>query len=227
RRIVSEIMQGETERAAIENYFLELSRQAGSILSSRQNYAKAVSLKTAAERQKIAAVDIQTGANTLLTSLLIQEIETMLSQGRRLLVVFDEVSLSSGTALMNFIRTAAGSCSLAVSSSDLFASLGGDDRDFFAFAGRSSKIMISRHIMACSAQKLSDAIGDYEKQEITASLSSNTGYGRYAQHGRTRTTSISVKREKIVKPEEIQNMSETEVFLFDKLTGELSFVPVI
>ena len=227
RRIVSEIMQGETERASIENYFLELSRQAGSILCSKQNYAKAISLKTAAQQQKIVAVDIQTSANTILTNLLIQEMETLISQGHRLLVVFDEVSLSSSDALMNFIKTAAGSCSLTVSSTDVFASLGGSDSDFSAFAGRTSKILISRHVSACSARKLSEAIGFYEKQEITASLSRTTGYGRFAQPGTTQTTSIAVKRENIIQEEEIQNMSESEVYIFDKRTGELSFVPVL
>ena len=70
-------------------------------------------------------------------------------------------------------------------------------------------------------------IGSYDKQEINCSFAQNTNYvGRWG-YGSTNTASINIKRENIVKPEKIQRMAGEEVFIKDKLTGELSYTTIL
>ena len=45
--------------------------------------------------------------------------------------------------------------------------------------------------------------------------------------GTGQTENVSIKRENIVKPEEIQRLNNDEVYILDKHSGELSYTTVI
>lgn len=227
RMIISQIMQGETERGGIENFFHELSLQANAVLATKSNAAYAVSLMEVAKRQQIFSLDTQSGSNTLLLNLLTNETEAIISQGCKMLIVVDGIKVDASEALMNYIKRAGSSNGAIISSDDTFAEFGGSDNDFFAFAGKCSKLVISKHLSAYSCQKLSDAIGFYDKQEVSSSYSRNVNYyGRWGV-GSGQTENISIKRENIVKPEEIQRLNNDEVYILDKYSGELSYTSVV
>ena len=227
RMVISQIMQGEVERGNIENFFHELSLQGSAVLAKKSNAAYAVNLLAAANRQQIFSVDIQSGANALLINLLVNETEAVISQGSKMLIVVDSLKINAGEALMNYIKRGGSANGAIVSSDDVFAEFGGSDSDFFAFAGKCSKLIISKHSSAYSCQKLSDAIGSYDKQEVSSSFSRNVNYfGRWGV-GSGQTENISIKRENIVKPEEIQRLNNDEVYILDKDSGELSYTSVI
>lgn len=227
RMIVSQIMQGEVERGSIENFFHELSLQGSAVLAKKSNAAYAVNLMEATNRQQIFSVDIQSESNALLINLLVNETEAVISQGVKMLIVADSIKIGASEALINYIKRGGNINGAIISSDDAFAEFGGSDNDFFAFAGKCSKIVISKHSSAYSCQKLSDSIGFYDKQEVSSSYSRNVNYfGRWGA-GSGQTESISIKRENIVKPEEIQRLSNDEVYILDKYTGELSYTSVI
>lgn len=227
RKVISQVMQGEAERGGIDNFFHELSLQGSTVLAKKSNAAHAVNLLTAAQKQQIFSVDVQSGANALLINLLVSETEAVISQGIKMIIVTDSLKTGASEALMNYIRLGGSSNGSIISSDDVFAEFGGSDNDFFSFAGKCSKLIISKHSSAYSCQKMSDAIGSYEKQEVSSSYSRNFNYfGRWGV-GAGQTENVSIKRENIVKPEEIQRLNNDEVYILDKHSGELSYTSVI
>ena len=225
--IISQIMQGETERGNIESFFHELSLQARAILANGNNSATAVNLITAAKRHQLLSVDIQSSSNSLLVSLLINETEAVISQGFKMMVVVDGIKIDTSDVLMNYVKRVGNNSGAIISSDDAFAEFGGSENDFFAYVGKCSKLIISKHSSAFSCQKISDAIGSYDKQEINSSYSGNANYfGRWGL-GSGRIENVSIKRENIVKPEEIQRLSYDQVYIQDKYSGELSWTSIV
>ena len=227
RAITSQIMQGEVEKGNIEAFFAALSRQADSILAQKRDLNRAVNLQLAARNQQILCVDVMSDTNGYLINLLVNEVEGLLSQGNRVMLILDKISISANNVLSGFVKHSSTNCSMVVSADDVFSQLGGSDTDFFSFAGKCSKIIISKHASAYSCQKLSDTIGSYDKQEINTTYGANTNFVSTWGYGTTNTSAISIKRENIVKPEEIQRMNTDEVYIIDKLSGELSFTQVV
>ena len=227
RLIISQIMQGEIERGGIENFFHELSLQGSAVLADKTNAAYATSLLEAANNNQVVSVDVQSGSNALLINLLVNETEAVISRGSKMLIVSDSIRVGASEVLFNYIKRCGGRNGAIISSDDVFAEFGGLDNDFFAFAGKCSKLIISKHSSAYSCQKISDAIGSYDKQEISSSYSRNISYfGRWGV-GSGQIENISIKRENIVKPEEIQRLNNAEVYILDKSSGELSYTTVI
>lgn len=227
RMVVSQITQGQTERGNIESFFHDLSIQGASVLSKKNNAAYATNFINESKRQRVFSVDIQSNSNSILMDLLVNESEALVSQGIKMMIVTDGISVHASEALVNYVNNIGGNTSAVVSSEDVYSEFGGLDNEFFAFAGKCSKLVISRHSSAYSSQKVSDAIGSYDKQEISDSISRNVHYYGKWGVGSSQTLNVSIKRENIVKPEEIQRMSNEEVIILDKYTGELSYAPII
>lgn len=227
RNIVSQIMQGEIERGNIETFFQTMSRQSATILAQKGDAANAVNFSIASHRKQIFCVDVQTSINTVLINLLINEAYGLITHGSRIMIVIDGIQMLSTKTLGDCLKRAGSDLSIVASSDDVYSRFGGSDNDFFAFAGQCSKVIISKHSSAYSCQKFSDLIGFYDKQEMSSSFAKNTSHMGGWSYGTTQTENINIKRERIVKPEEIQRMAVDEVFIKDKLTGELSYVPVL
>ncbi len=227
RMVISQIMQGEVERGSIENFFHELSLQGSAVLAKKSDAAYAMNLLSATNNQQVFSVDIQSGANALLINILVNETEAVISQGRKMLIIADEIKIGASEALMNYIKRGGSSNGAIVSSDDVFAEFGGSDNDFFAFAGKCSKLIISKHSSAYSCQKLSDAIGFYDKQIMNSSYTRNVNYFGRWNIGSGQTENVSIKRENIVKPEELQRLNNDEVYILDKYSGELSYTSVM
>lgn len=226
RTITSQILQGEVERGGIETFFHELSLQGGTIIAQKSNASRAVNLVSSAQRQQIFSVDVQSSSNYLLINLLVNEMEAIISQGKKTMIVVDGINVSTSEILLNYIKRGGISNGSIVSSDDVFADFNGNDNDFFSFAGKCSKIIVSKHTSAHSCQKMSDIFGSYDKQEISNSYAQSYNYAGRWGYGSTQTASVNIKRENRVKPEEIQGMESDEIYIMDKQTGELSFTTV-
>lgn len=227
RLITSQILQGEVERGSIEAFFAGLSRQADAILAQKKDTGIAINVNIAAKRNQILSIDVLSSTNSLLINLLVNETETILSQGGRMMIVVDEIPMASSDVLMDYIKRGGANISVIATGNDVYAGFGGADNDFFAFSGRSSKIIISKHTSAYSCQKFSDTIGSYDKQEISNAFASNVNYVSHWGYGSTKTSTVNIKRENIVKPEEIQRMEADEVYILDRVSGELSNSKII
>lgn len=225
--ILTQLMQGASERGNIENFFGNLSYQAGYVIAKKNMLNYAVNARIASQRKQFLIIDVQAGTNSLLINLLLSEAEMLISQGRRVMVIADNIQQSDSNNLQSFLKRSSSNCSVVLSSDDVFSSFGGEENAFFAFAGRCSKVILSKHSSAYSCQKWADYIGNYDKQEISdAYVRSNNLFPSWG-FGSTKASSVSIKRENIVKPEEIQRLQVNEVFVVNKSSGEVSLTTIV
>lgn len=104
----------------------------------------------------------------------------------------------------------------------MYASSGGNDNLFFSLAGKARIIALCKHSSAYSCQKWADVIGSYDKQEISTSFSQNAGYMNGYNFGNSHTANVAIKRENIIKPEEINRMEFSEVYVLNRNIGEIA-----
>lgn len=227
RAILAQILQGQTERGSIEHFFMILSKQAGGILAAKPALQYAVNVNIAQQRGQVLSIDVQSGTNTLLIDLIVNEAQALLSRGNKLMLVADNIQPVSSGALQDLLKLSSANCSVVLSSDDVFASFGGEENVFFSFVGKCSKAVIFKHSSAYSCQKWSDYIGSYDKQEISSTYSQNMHYLGHWGAGSMHSASVQVKRENIVKPEEIHRLNTDEAYILDKATGELSWVTIV
>jgi len=227
KSIISQLLQGDVEKANIESFFNELSIHGGNILSDKSNVGYSINLTKAAQYGKILLVDVQSSINTLLINLLANEAILAQEKGMGVLIVADGLQFDSSDALTDYIRRTGSHSSFIASSDDVFSTFGSDEKAFNTLAGKSSKLIISKHSSAFSSQKFSEVIGSFEKQEMTESKTRHIDFFKQWGLGSTNTLSLSTKREYIVKPEEIQRLAMDEVYILDKHRGELAFTRVI
>ena len=73
-----------------------------------------------------------------------------------------------------------------------------------------------------TAQMLSGELGEYDHIEMTQPRAENNGIGQFGFHfGVNNNVSTTNKRERVVKPEEIENLAEREFILLDNNTATL------
>ena len=227
RMILMQIMQGEIERGNIENFFLNFSSQAGALLAKKPMLKYAINVAIASQRKQIFAIDIQTSTNSLLINLLMSEAEMLVMRGRKVMVIADNIQQSDGNLLQNFLKKSSSNCSIVLSADDVFSSFGGEENAFFAFIGKCSRVILSKHSSAYSCQKWADYIGYYDKQEISTSYSQNANFVGHWGLSSTSSANVSVKRENIVKPEDIQRFEVNEALIINKSTGEKAFTRIV
>jgi len=227
RQITSKLMQGEIERSNIENFFSRLSTQSNGIIAKKPQLKYAVNVEKAFRGKQIISIDVCSSTNTILLNIVINEIVMEMEKGKRVLLIADNIPLQTSNALQQLVKSLGANCSVILSADDVYSLFGGEENEFFAFAGKCSKTILSKHSSAFSSQKLSEFIGYYDKKEITGTFSENANYVGQWGMGASSTASVTVKREPIIKPEELNRMSADEVFIQNKHTGEISFTTIV
>lgn len=225
--IISQLLQGESERGSIENYFSLFGRQSSSVLAGKGNIARAMSIRQAILHGYVTMVDILSESNQMLLNMIIAEIKESLAVGTRLLLVVDNIQIAMSEKLKELMRINGSSCVTTVSADDAYALMGGNDSDFFAFAGKSSKMFIFHHSSAYSAQKWVDIIGSYDKLDFSNTSSNYANYYERLGFGSTNTTSIVQKRESIIKSEEICRMGQQNAIVLSRDSHEIIWAQIV
>jgi hypothetical protein len=221
--IKSKLMSGQSECFKLESYFTELANQFSSIVSASGTTTKYSLLQTI-NTSGIVTIDIGSNINKLLVNMLIVQIKIAINRGKTLSLITDELYSESGDLFANFIKIRNEKCKLTISAKDVYASYGGDDKLFHTILGNSEKIVVFCHSSGASALKWAEAIGQYDKTEITTSH--NRGHTRQNLVGRREntsdTTNYNLKREYIIKPETINRMLPNEVYIVDSVHREIA-----
>ena len=212
-KIISQLMQGDPARSSIENYFIQFGYQASKVVA--RNTITGINFTSLANSGCVIVFDIISCSNNILLNLLFAEVKRLTSLSYQLFVVIDSIPFSSSDMMQQFEANSGTDYQIFLSADDAYSSFRSPEDRFFSFVGRSSQILISKHISNYSAQKWSDVIGSYDKEETSKTLSSGTSFlGGYFTGGST-SISISQKRENIVKPETILQMGINEVYFRD------------
>jgi hypothetical protein len=229
--VKSKLMSGQTECFKLESYFIELANQFSQIMSADGTKARYSLLQTI-NTSGIVTIDIGSNINKLMVNVLIAQIRIAISKGKRVYLITDELYSEGGDLFANFMKVRSEKCKLAISAKDVYALCGGDDKLFHTILGNSEKLVLFCHSSGASALKWVDAIGQYDKTEITKShnrgrtrqnpvrLGENTTYG----YNTSNTTNYNLKREYIIKPEAINRMLPTEVYIVNSVNREIAYI---
>jgi hypothetical protein len=223
--IKSRLMQGQSERYKLENCFQSLEAQFAGILSRKTSHDRK-SITRTIEESDVIVVDITSNVNKLMLNVLIAQIRMAMGKGKYVSFIADELSTENSELFAGLIRMHNEHCKLTVCSRDVFAMCGGEEKIFHTIIGNSGKIVLYAHSSGAGATKWAEAIGYYDKMETSTAHST----GKYNQSpfklfpgsNTTSTTNYNIKREFIIKPEEINRMRPGEVYIFDSLTQELA-----
>lgn len=227
RQIISELTQGDAERGNVENFFASLDGQSGQLFSNKSNLPQAFNINLIVKNHGIFAVDVNSSVSTILLNILAYEIESLLAAGKKIFLCIDNLQLERDSKLCSLLAKSGSTCAAMVVSDDVYASFGGEDSLFYSTVGKSTKVVISKHASAYSCQKWSDVIGSYDKKEISNSITgSHSIFGKFVA-GTAHSTNINIKRESIIRPEEISRMRCEEVFILNGTTGELAHTTIV
>ncbi len=220
--IKSYLSSGQGEYIKLKSYFDDLLDECGNSFSknSLSDILKAIS------EGKIVLVDVGNSGNKHYISSLIYQLEIALRTGHTFSLVLDEISISKDTEVLNsFIISNDSHCNLTVSTSDLYSMLSCDEKLMYTLLGNSIENIIMQHGSAISAEEWSKVIGYYEKTETTTTLSrgkTKGGFSLFPSYNDNKSLVYSIKREPIVKSEEILRMSNNEMYIYDRSTNQLS-----
>jgi len=236
QEIKSKLMSGQSECYKLESYFSTLSDQFGSILSRNSSQNKQ-SITSAINDVKGILIDITSNVNKLLIGVLVTQIKYAIGKGKYVSIIADELSTENNELFCNLIRIRSDKCKMTISSRDMFAMCNGDEKMFHTVIGNSEMIAIYGHSSGASATKWADAIGYYDKTEkstsSSSSVSQSTPYNIFninsysKTSGSTTTANYNIKREHIIKPEEINRMQQNEVYIIDSIRKEIAHTTLI
>lgn len=229
--IKTTLVQGQAQRSDVENYFNLLRYQAHGLLANKFNLSRATNLRSIIKRSGIAVLDVGSNTNDLLINLSICDLMGAINNGRNIVIVIDGLTISSSEKLEQFIKNSGSTIYTVFSSEDAYAALNAEDNLFASVVGKSLKTIIYKHTSGLTCGKWAEAIGYYEKKEITNTYTSGSNYQSMFTiipgQLNTNTMNINLKREYIVRPEEISHMSKNEVFIIDSINDELAHTFII
>lgn len=211
------LMAGQTETYKIESYITDLNDQIETFTAS-MNSSKGISILESIRKKSIISIDILNASNYLAIDLLLKEVEESMRKGLPILLVISNVDIQENGSLCNMIKSKTSNCNIIISADDLFALANSEEKVFHTVLGNCERMAILQHTSGMSAQKWSEAIGYYDKIDVS------TSYGKtrsqqvahfFPIYTNSSTTNYSNKRENIVKPEEITRLSHDEAFIYE------------
>lgn len=228
------LMAGQNEYYKIENYFYDLEMQIGPVLWKHlpavqgQNMPP-VSISGTLANQGILLLDVCSVSNQILLNLMLSEIKLADQKGIRLACVLDSLEVGDNEYLKKMIEQNS-KCSLAFSSEDVYAACNADEKLFHILIGKSVKSVIFRHGSNVSATKWSEGIGSYDKEEVSHSYSkgkTSSPIMLFPSVSSTQSMNVSMKREYIVKPEDIIRMGNREAYIYSRSANELAHTELV
>lgn len=227
RRILSQIVQGELERGNIENFFSKLRSEAEYIIAKKNNLHRSVSIRKTARLRGAVVIDIRSSSNDLLINIIMNELEMLRNSGEHVLLCMDGIQTRDNKMIENYLLSSGNQAIVCMTGSDVYTDFSGNDSLFYKVASMSSKIILSRHLSAFSCQKLSGLAGEYDKQEISDTYTNNLNLIGKFSFGTTSSQNVSIKRESIIKTEDIARLNNDEVYIFDRCNGELAHTQIV
>lgn len=220
------LMQGQSERAKIQAFFSQLSMQGRGILSEKNNCAYSSNVKAIIETNGLISIDIGSGTNDIILSLILSEIKEILSKGKQLMLIIDDINVNSCDEMKKILNQISSKNHITISAEDVYSMLGADDNIFSTITGYVNKCIVFSHSVGTSCNKWSEVFGYYDNNKISKNVGINQNYQWGYGVGLSENISIETNREPIVKPEELMRMKENEVYILDRNLKELAFTTI-
>ena len=222
------LSRGQEDFDKLEAYFFDLLSE-GNGITSRKKGVGYDAIK-AVTNGRIVSIDIGSNANHLLLSVIVSQIDMLLKNREYFTLVLDDITIENNPSLIQLISGIYDNCHIAILSSDLFASVNGNDKLMYTLLGNSCENIVMQHGSNISADAWSKAIGYYEKIETSTNSSygkSRGGLSLFPTYNSNEGINYSVKQDAIVKPEQILRMQLNEMYVYDKKSNSLSHKTIL
>ena len=223
QRVKSLLSSGQGEHVKLESFLVDFKDECERLLISGSTTI--YDITRAVEEKKVLLFDIGSSSNKLLLGYIASQIEMCIRNGHTLSIVIDNISLSKDSSdLIKLLSTNSSRCNVTITTNDLYAMVNSDEKFMYTFLGNSLENIIMQHGSAVSAEEWSKAIGYYDKTETTTTVSQGKtkgGFSLFPSYNENKSLAYSIKREAIVKSEEIIRMSNNEMYIYDRARNEL------
>ena len=214
------LMMGQSECAKIDTFFYDMQAQINHIATDNANNTGSTSVLSAIKKGQLLCVDMNSSANVMLVELVVSSLTIAMSRGYEFSLFIDDFAIANNEPLKNMLCHKSNHNNI-ICSKDLYALLSGNDDVFTSLAGEAEKTILLSHGSHISCEKWSKYIGEYEK--IDVSYNRNSGWSQSSKWGfnTNQGQSMQNKREYKVKPEQINRLSQGEIFVYDNQAGSL------
>ncbi|RCX15485.1 hypothetical protein DFR58_11367 [Anaerobacterium chartisolvens] len=219
RRIKSMLSIGQDEGIKLEGYFCDLETHIAHILCKKGNTPGAQNILTAVRDGRLLMLDVKSVANTLVVGLIAAQAILALQERLEFVLVADSIALNESQMLMKALKSG---CRYIISTDDLYTATGANDESYSALVGNISGLVLYRHTLG-SCARWSEFFGEYDKQELSYSgTEGKNDIGMLEAFGKRSTSStisLSVKRETVIKPEDIGGLGDNQAFIYSSSAG--------
>lgn len=218
--IRNDLIAGESARGSLEYFFSQLQGES-EILAWKNHLSRCTSIAECVRAKGVLVMDVGTTNKRTQLALIAAEIQRCMSNGQPLRIIVDAVSLLGNENLRDLFKTFSGTLAWTLSCPDLCNMVSTTDEELSSWVAQAHKTVLFSHRIH-TAQLLSNELGDYEYIEVTQSHAGNNSIGMLGYHfGANNNISTTNRRERVIKPEEIESLVDGEFFLLDNNTAML------
>jgi hypothetical protein len=211
---------GQNEIAKTAAFFNDMKAQIDYITIKNPQSVQPVSLLSAIRKNQIICIDVKSSTNLMLLELLGHSINIALNRGYNFSFLLDDINLSNNSVLQSIVCQTNNHQNI-VTSKDLYASVGGNEKVFATLIGGADKTVVFAHGSNISCVKWSEYLGQYDKIDVSNSNSSGWFQSNRWASSAHQSQTENMIRELKVKPEQIGRLSQNEAFIFDRMNGSL------
>ena len=217
----NDIMAGSNSRADIEYFFHQIELES-SVLAWKSNLSRCTSIFECILRNGIMSIDVSSCTKLNQLSLIATEIEHCSRNSSPFRVIVDATSIFGNEKFISTLKNASSSIMWTISSPDIYRMIGGGQGELSTWLALSHRAILFSHGIKTS-ELLSVELGDYEHIDVIESKAGNNNIGSIGFHfGHNSSYSTSSKRERVLKPEEIEGLRENQFIMLDNYTSLLS-----
>ena len=213
------LAMGQSEISKIDSFFYDAKIQFAGISSPNPNSTGAMSALSAIWNNQICLIDVGGVHNSFLFDLIINSLFVANEKGLEYTLLIDDIPASS-PALQSILQSKSNNNNI-ICTNDAFVMLGGSERNFSNMVGVADKTVLLSHGSHISCEMWSKYIGQYEK--IDTSRSSGGGWLQSSRWGymNKQSQTEAMKREHKIKPEEIADLGQNQVIVYENRGSEL------
>lgn len=222
--LTTKVSMGQSERNKIISLLNNWFAQSEAIINT-QNNGKRCNLLDATMSKAVVCIDIGSNENVLLINDLVSQINMCNKKKIKVAVVIDDLDISDNEMLKRFVTKTSSNTIVVISTNDLNAMCGSDEKLFNKLISNSANIAVFGHTLGESCKQWAESIGTYEKEEETTAYEKgrmqHNVFTLFPGSNSSTTQTFAKKREYIVKPEAINRMQHNEVYYYNNSFNQL------
>lgn len=212
-------MAGQGERFALMSVFEELRKNGNNICFDGKK-GRPYNIRDAISTANIIAISVPT---PIALDMIACEIDQEIIGGHRMVVCFDQIFINKNKTILSILsqktlNTVGGGSIIATN--DMMNMCSGDEKLFSDICSTMDTILLARHPNGRAVEQWSAFIGEYEKTERSWGNDSGSMRAKpwelFAGKHSGRNQTFSLKRERILKQEDITSLRDQEFYFISK-----------